>query len=72
MTRLSLCWVRRVIIDCLYRNQVIPESPYLIEPLIDSFEEETSQVVRLELLAATCKLFFLRPAEMQHMLGRFR
>ena len=26
--------------------------------------------MRLELLAASCKLFFRRPAEMQHMLGR--
>lgn len=50
--------------------QVIPESPYLIEPLIDGFEEETSQLVRLELLSAATKLFFSRPAEMQHMLGR--
>ena len=29
-----------------------------------------SQSVRLELLCAATKLFFKRPAEMQHMLGR--
>ena len=51
-------------------GQFIPEAPYLLEPLIDSFAEETSQHVRLELLAAATRLFFRRPGEMQHMLGR--
>ena len=51
-------------------GQKIPESPYLLEPLIDGFNEEQSQAVRLELLAAATKLFFKRPAELQHMLGR--
>ena len=51
-------------------GHVIPEAPYLLEPLIDAFEEETSQVVRLELLSSATKLFFRRPGEMQHMLGR--
>lgn len=51
-------------------GHVISEAPYLIEPLIDNFAEETTQEVRLELLAAATKLFFRRPAEMQHMLGR--
>ena len=27
-------------------GQKIPESPYLIEPMIDSFAEEVSQVLR--------------------------
>ena len=51
-------------------GHVIPEAPYLLEPLVDAFAEETSQAVRLELLAAAAKLFFRRPGEMQHMLGR--
>ena len=51
-------------------GHVIPEAPYLLEPLIDSFEEELSQSVRLELLCASTRLFFRRPAEMQAMLGR--
>jgi len=51
-------------------GHVIPEAPYLLEPLIDGFGEETSQSVRLELLAAATKLFFRRPGEMQAMLGR--
>ena len=38
--------------------------------MIDAFAEEPSQSVRLELLCAATKLFFKRPAEMQHMLGR--
>jgi len=51
-------------------GNLIPESPYLVEPLIDSFAEEQSQAVRLELLATAMRLFFHRPPEMQHMLGR--
>ncbi len=51
-------------------GHVIPEAPYLLEPLIDAFSEETSQAVRLELLATATKLFFRRPGEMQAMLGR--
>ena len=38
--------------------------------MIDAFAEEPSQSMRLELLCAATKLFFKRPAEMQHMLGR--
>ena len=51
-------------------GHVIPEAPYLLEPLIDSFSEEPSHLVRLELLATTTRLFFRRPAEMHAMLGR--
>ena len=50
-------------------GHVIPEAPYLFEPLVEGFSEETSQAVRLELLATATKLFFRRPAEMQAMLG---
>ena len=51
-------------------GHVIPEAPYLLEPLIDDFSGETSQAVRLEVLSTATKLFFRRPAEMQAMLGR--
>ena len=51
-------------------GHVIPESPYLLESMIDNFSEEQSQEVRLELLSTCAKLFFRRPAEMQRMLGR--
>jgi hypothetical protein len=48
----------------------IPEAPYLIEPVIDSFEEESSDEVKLALLTATVKLFFKRPPEVHAMMGR--
>jgi len=48
----------------------IPEAPYLIEPMIDEFEEETDPAVRCEMLTTALKLFFERPGEMQAMLGR--
>lgn len=49
---------------------LIEDAPYLLEPMIDGFMEETSGAVRLEMLTATVKLFFCRPPEMQAMLGR--
>merc|ERR1719253_1129339 len=48
---------------------LIEDAPYLLEPMIDGFLEETSGAVRLEMLTATVKLFFCRPLEMQRMLG---
>uniref|UniRef100_A0A7S4RGM6 AP complex subunit beta n=1 Tax=Alexandrium monilatum TaxID=311494 RepID=A0A7S4RGM6_9DINO len=49
---------------------LIEDAPYLLEPMIDSFLEEPSGAVRLEMLTAAVKLFFCRPPEMQEMLGR--
>lgn len=49
---------------------MIEDAPYLLEPMIDGFMEEASGSVRLEMLTAAVKLFFWRPPEMQHMLGR--
>lgn len=49
---------------------LIEDAPYLVEPMIDSFLEESSGAVRLEMLTAAVKLFFCRAPEMQHMLGR--
>jgi len=51
-------------------GHVLEEGPYVLEPLIDSWDEETSATVHLELLTASLKLFFKRPGEMQKMLGR--
>lgn len=48
----------------------IEDAPYLLESMIDSFLEESSGSVRLEMLTATVKLFFCRPPEMQNMLGK--
>ena len=47
----------------------IDEAPYILEPLIDAFNEETSRIVRIEILTTAMKLFFKRPPEMQKMLG---
>lgn len=48
----------------------VPRSPYVLEPLIDAWMDEPSPQVCLEILSATLKLFFKRPAEVQSMLGR--
>lgn len=51
-------------------GDTIPDAPYILETLIDSYDEEPATSVRLELLTATMKLFFKRPPELQAMLGR--
>lgn len=48
----------------------ISNAPYVLETHIDGLKTETSPMVKLELLTATVRLFLLRPAEMQDMLGR--
>ncbi|KAL7438936.1 hypothetical protein ACHAXH_003643 [Discostella pseudostelligera] len=48
----------------------ITEAPYALERVIDSYENITDDCVKTALLAATVKLFFQRPPEMQQMLGR--
>ena len=50
-------------------GQAMPEAPYMLEPLLEGFEEEESAEVRLELLTAAMKLFFKRAPEMRGMLG---
>ena len=42
----------------------------MLEPLLDEFDEEESEEVRLELLASAMKLFFKRAPEMRDMLGK--
>lgn len=51
-----------------YGTEVI-EAPYIIEPLIDNYEDENSSLIKLHLLSAAMKLFFKRPPEVQKMLG---
>jgi AP-4 complex subunit beta-1 len=46
------------------------EAPYILEQLVDTYEEETSAQIKLQLLTATMKLFMQRPPEVQRMLGR--
>ena len=51
-------------------GQVMPDGPYILEGMIDNWEEETSAEVRLALMTASMKLFFKRAPEMSAMLGR--
>ncbi|XP_038048762.1 AP-4 complex subunit beta-1-like [Patiria miniata] len=46
------------------------DAPYILESMLDSWEEEPSKLVKLSLLTTTTKLFFSRPAECQDMLGK--
>ena len=51
-------------------GETIEEAPYILEALIDSFPEETDNLVKMELLTATMKLFFKRPPELKNMLAK--
>ncbi|XP_078345034.1 AP-4 complex subunit beta-1-like isoform X2 [Oculina patagonica] len=51
-------------------GQSIPDSPYMLEPLVNKVASEQSAEVKLQLLTATMKLFFKKPPECQDMLGR--
>uniref|UniRef100_A0A6U3AKM9 Beta-adaptin appendage C-terminal subdomain domain-containing protein n=2 Tax=Lotharella globosa TaxID=91324 RepID=A0A6U3AKM9_9EUKA len=51
-------------------GDTIDDAPYILEQLIDNYQDEESSLVRSELLTATMKLFFKRPPELQKMLGR--
>ncbi len=48
----------------------VVQAPYLLESVIDSYAEEQSVAIKLNVLTAAMKLFFKRPPEMQAMLGR--
>jgi hypothetical protein len=48
-------------------GDTISDAPYILEHIIDTFEEEPANAVRLELLTAAMKLFFKRPPEMHKM-----
>ncbi|XP_034027965.1 AP-4 complex subunit beta-1 [Thalassophryne amazonica] len=48
----------------------MPSAPYVLEEFIDGVRSEASLGVKMELLTATMRLFFCRPAETQDMLGR--
>lgn len=51
-------------------GDIIQEAPYALERLIDNYDDINDVTVKHQLLNATLKLFFLRPAEVQRMLGR--
>lgn len=44
---------------------MVPEAPYILEELVDEWDNETDNGVKSELLTACMKLVFKRPAEMQ-------
>jgi len=39
-------------------GEIIDEAPYLLETMIDAFDEEPSHAVRQQLLTSSMKLFF--------------
>ena len=47
---------------------VLQDAPYLLEPVVGTFDAEDVPV-RLALLSAAAKLFFKRPPECQKLLG---
>ncbi|TMW87754.1 hypothetical protein EJD97_019520 [Solanum chilense] len=49
--------------------QDMQDAPYILESLIENWEEEHSAEVRLHLLTAVVKCFFRRPPETQKALG---
>lgn len=77
LTRPYVCEQRQGNLSLLYgsRDAEKPEVGvrrfrYLIEEMIDEWEEEKDPAVKTELLTAAMKLFFVRAGEMQLMLGR--
>ncbi|GMH56350.1 hypothetical protein TL16_g02114 [Triparma laevis f. inornata] len=50
-------------------GDIVIEAPYVLEKLVDSWDEN-EELVKLSLLTACVKLFFKRPPEMQAILGR--
>ena len=51
-------------------GEIVKEAPYALEKLIDSYDEIADTSVKTALLTSTVKLFFMRPPEVQRMLGR--
>jgi|TARA_B110000977_G_scaffold174111_1_gene227741 hypothetical protein len=51
-------------------GDVTPNAPYLLEPALESFSNETNSGVKLQLLTSAMRLFFKRPCEMRAMLGK--
>lgn len=51
-------------------GDIVQGAPYALEKLIDNYDNLKDPVVKHNLLNATMKLFFIRPPEVQRMLGR--
>lgn len=50
--------------------QNLPNTPYVLEELVNNIADEASSMVKLLLLTAVMKMFMKRPPECQEMLGR--
>ncbi|KAE8687811.1 hypothetical protein F3Y22_tig00111008pilonHSYRG00222 [Hibiscus syriacus] len=50
-------------------SQDMQDAPYILESLVENWDEEHSAVVRSHLLTAVMKCFFKRPPEIQSALG---
>ncbi|XP_022750206.1 beta-adaptin-like protein A isoform X2 [Durio zibethinus] len=50
-------------------SQDMQDAPYILESLVENWDEEHSAEVRLHLLTAVMKCFFKRPPETQNALG---
>lgn len=51
-------------------GDIVDEAPYALEKLIDTYDSIKDARVKMALLNSTVKLFFMRPPEVQRMLGR--
>uniref|UniRef100_A0A7S3L4E5 AP complex subunit beta n=1 Tax=Amphora coffeiformis TaxID=265554 RepID=A0A7S3L4E5_9STRA len=51
-------------------GELVQDAPYALEKLIDNYDDIKETDVKLALLTATVKLFFMRSPEVQRMLGR--
>lgn len=51
-------------------GDLVRDAPYALEKLIDTYDEITDAGIKIALLTSTIKMFFLRPPEVQKMLGR--
>ncbi len=49
---------------------ILPDAPYALEKVIDSYDTIKDIRIKQNLLNATMKVFFARPPEVQRMLGR--
>ncbi len=50
--------------------QSLPDTPYILEEVVNGISEESSSDVKLQLLSAVMKMFFKKPPECQDILGR--
>ncbi len=51
-------------------GEIVRDAPYALEKLVDTYDEITDTGIKIALLTSTVKLFFVRPPEVQKMLGR--